>query len=398
MKKVKKTFEYLLKDFEPNLNYRENWTDLGNGTRTLKRYPFKLTNDLKIKHPFIIYIMFVNIKKYPTLPIFEKVLWEIPILYKGQNFVLAHRKFGFDISSDKENDELSNLATEAISQIIKAIPHTEVQISDLIKERVNLGKVTIESRYSEIRNRYLFNREKLFETNNSDYQELSLAIKKFKPELYENVEDFEKNYQKIQRLKSMQSYYLLSMIDAYFSLLEHTFVLLVPFAKHLNVSTINLEEFIGENWKKKLQLILQHKTNKESAKFIEILDEIKEQIRNPASHGHFHKKGSSLYVHMDGLGAIPFTLTKSRTNFKFSFASKEYMPFSEICSHFDNFDKFLENYDTKFAMKYIKRDLPVAFDKKSSTTYKRRMVSENSTEKYIKETVRELENMMNMDW
>jgi hypothetical protein len=376
MKKSIGIFNYLLKDFEPDLNYRENWTDLGDGTKSLRRYPFTLTNDLKVKYPFIIYIMFVDIKKYPRLPIFEKVLWAIPILYKGKNFVLAHRKFGFDISSDKESDELSTLALEAISQIIKAIPHTEEQISDLIKERVNLGKVTMESRYSEIRSRYLFNREKL----------------------YENIEGFEKNYQKIQRLKFIQSCYLLSMIDAYFSLLEHISVLLVPFAKHLNVSDINLGDFIGLDWKEKLKKILQHKTNKESSKFIEILDEIKEQIRNPASHGYFHKKGGSFYVHMDGLGAIPSTLTKSKTNFQFSFSSKEYMTFSEICSHFDDFDNFLDRYNTKFGMKYIKRDLPVAFDKKSSTTYKRRMVSENSTEKYIKETVRKLEDMMNMDF
>ncbi len=398
MKKVKRTFDYLLKDFEPNPNYTENWTDLGNGTKTLRRYPFKLTNDLKVKHPFIIYIMFVNIKKYPKLPIFEKVLWEIPILYKGHNFVLAHRKFGFDISSDRETEELSALALEAMLNIKKAILHTEAQINDLIKDRVNLGKVTIESRYSEIRNRYIFNREKFNDKDNSDFQKLKTAIDNFKPEHYKNIEDFEKSYQKIQRLKSMQSYYLLSMIDAYFSLLEHIFVLLVPFTKHLKVSEINLEEFIGNSWKQKLQIILKHKTNKESAKFIEILDEIKEQIRNPASHGHFHKKGNSFYVHMDGLGAIPFTLTKSKTNFKFSFLSKASMSFAEICSHFDNFDNFLDTYDTKFGMKYIKRNLPIAFDKKSSTTYKRRMVTKKSTENYINETVRELENMKNMDW
>jgi len=398
MKNTKKVFDYLLKDFEPNLNYSENWEDLGNGTKTLKRYSFKLTNDLKFKHPFIIYIMFVNIKKYPRLPIFEKVLWEIPILYKGHNFVLAHRKFGFDISSDKESEELSSLALEAMSNIKKAIPHTEAQISDLIKERVHLGKITIESTYNEIRNRYIFFREKLKEKDNSDFEKLKTAINNFKPELYQNGEDFDSNYQKIQRLKSMQSYYLLSMIDAYFSLLEHVFVLLIPFTKHLKVSEINLEEFIGYNWKQKLQIILKHNTNKESAKFIEILNEIKEEIRNPASHGHFLKKGNSFYVHMDELGAIPFTLTKSKRNFKYSFSDRASKSFSEICSHFDNFDKYLDTYDTKFGMKYIKRDLPVAFDKNSSTTYKRRMRTEKSTDNYIKETIREIENMMNMDW
>ncbi len=196
----------------------------------------------------------------------------------------------------------------------------------------------------------------------------------------------------------MRSYYLLSMIDAYFSLLEHIFVLLLPFMKNLIKSKINLEEFMTYNWKPKIQIILEAKTNKEATKFIEILDEIKEQIRNPASHGHFYKKGNSFFVHMERLGAIPFTLTKSKTNFKYSFSSKTNMTFFEICKHFDEFDKYLETNSTKFGMEYIKRNLPVAFDKQSSATYKRRMRTAKSTEKYINETIKELENGMNMDW
>ena len=163
MDKIRKTFDYLLKDFLPNLNYKENWTDLGNGTQSLQRFPYSLTENLKVKHPFMIFLIFAKIKKFPLLPIFEKTLWEIPILYKGYNFVLAHRKFGFDISSDREDENLAFFALEAMTQIHKAIPHAEKLVSDVIKEKVSESKVTIESRYTDIRNRYLFFREKFNE-------------------------------------------------------------------------------------------------------------------------------------------------------------------------------------------------------------------------------------------
>jgi hypothetical protein len=145
-----------------------------------------------------------------------------------------------------------------------------------------------------------------------------------------------------------------------------------------------------------LKVVLHSKADKEATKFIEILEEIKEQIRNPASHGHFYKKGNSFYVHMDNLGAIPFTLT--RTNFKFSLYSKTYMSYSEVCKHFDDFDKFLETSDTKFEILFIERNLPVAFNKDSVTTYRRRMRTFKSTKKYITDTISELENHFNMDW
>jgi len=159
-----------------------------------------------------------------------------------------------------------------------------------------------------------------------------------------------------------------------------------------------LEEFIGFNWKQKLQVILQHKVNTETNKKLEILDEIKEQIRNPISHGYFQKKGKSFYVHMNGLGAIPVTLTKSATKFKFSEFSSDYMSIETVLNHFDDFDKFLDTEKTRFGMRYIKRNLPVVFDKKSATKYRRRMRTEKSADNYINEVVQKLENMMNMDW
>tara|TARA_R110000850_G_scaffold16697_1_gene51669 strand:+ start:5943 stop:7154 length:1212 start_codon:yes stop_codon:yes gene_type:complete len=398
LKKIQQNFSQILKDFKPNLNYREVWTDLDDGRKVLKRYPFELPREQKVRYPFIIYLLFKEGLNYPVLPRFEKVAWEIPILYKNHEFILAHRKFGFDISAYKESDELHQLAIEAIEKMNKATPLIEALVNSKIQEKVESGKITLENKYSQIRNRYIFFREKLESPENAESIKLKEKLKNLSWNNFKNAKEAEDKFNEIKRLKSSNSYYLYAMIDSYFSLMEHITVLLIPFLSHIKMDNMSLEDFIGKNWKDKLQIILEHKENKVANKKIEILDEIKQQIRNPMSHGYFHKGGKSFFIHMDGLGAIPFTLTKSATKYKFSDVSSSYMPYQTIIKHFDDFEEHLDSDFTKNGMMYIKRDLPVAFDKTSSTKYRRRMRTEKSTERYIKETINELENAINMDW
>lgn len=399
MEKSQKTFDYLLRDFKPNPDYHDTWIPFENtGSRMLERYQVELPKELKIRHPFIVFLMFKVIKGYPNLGMFEKVLWEIPIFYKGVQFVLAHKKFGFTISANEKKENYESIAFEAMVLIHKAIPFTEVLVNPIIHEKVNEGNITIDSKYTKMRNRYLFFREKALHGESGDekkYEELKggSGISNFK-----DGDSYQAHYNLMSRYSSAKTYYLLAMIDAYFSLLEHISILLLPFVKEIKIKEIKLDHFIGLTWKAKLRMILQYKINKSASKYLEILDEIKEQIRNPASHDDYFKNGSSFFVHISGTGAIPFTLTKTQQNFKFSDVSKSFITIENIVRHFDEFDQYLETSNTSFGMMYIKRDLPVAFDSKSVATCRRRIRSEKSTRKYIEDTVREIENAMNMDW
>lgn len=400
MSSAKNNIEKILKDFEPNLNYEEIWVDsgIGNGTRTLQRFSCEIPQNLKIKTPFIVYLLFREIYTYPILPRFEKVAWEIPILYKNHDFVLAHRKFGFGVSTSKQSKDYEEKAIEVLQQIKYAIPYVEELINPIVKEQVKKGKITLESKYTEVYNRYLFFREKLSVKNKKEGDDIRSKIKNFSWDNFNSNEEAVKGYKEIQRLRQTNHYYLYAMIDSYFSLLEHVSVLLLPFMSHIEIEDVDISQYIGSNWKPKLQLILNHKKNKEANKKIEILNEIKENIRNPVSHGNFLKKGKSFFVHMNGLGAIPFTLTKSKIKYKFSSSNKDFMPISDVIKHFDDFDNYLDTWKTKNGMKYIKRDLPVPFDKKSATEFRRRLRTEKSTEKYIEETIWDLTNVINMDW
>lgn len=399
MEQAQKTFDYLLRDFQPNLNYRDTWiNDEENGTKTLERYHVELPKELRINYPFIVFFIFHTLKGYPNLGMFEKVLWEIPLFYKGVQFVLAHKKFGFTISANEKNDNFSSLGMEAMGMIHKAIPSAESLVNPIIHEKLNKGDVTIESKYTKMRNRYLFFREKALEGEIGDEKKIEELKRNSSSGNFKDGDSFVAHINLMPRYRSSKTYYLLAMIDAYFSLLEHISILLLPFVKEIKLKEIKLENFMGQTWKAKLRIILNYKENKSALRYLEILDEIKEQIRNPAAHGDYFKNGGSFYVHIEGTGAIPFTLTRAKQNFKFSDTGRSFMTAENIVKHFDDFDSYLDTLDTCFGMLYIKRDLPVAFDTKSVATCRRRTKTEKSTIKYIDDTLQEINRSMNMDW
>lgn len=399
MERAQKTFDYLLRDFQPNLNYQDTWiTDEDAETKTLERYHVELPNELRVSYPFIVFFMFNILKGYPNLGMFEKVLWEIPILFKGTQFVLAHKKFGFAISANEKNDSFQSLGLEAMALIHKAIPSTESLVDPIIHERVDQGNVTIESKYTKMRNRYLFFREKALHGDVGDEKNFDELRRNSGISNFKDGDSFEVHINLMSRYRSSRTYYLLAMIDAYFSLLEHISILLLPFVKEINLKEIKLEHFMGMTWKAKLRIILLYKTNRTASRYLEVLDEIKEQIRNPAAHGDYFKNGGSFNVHIEGIGAIPFTLTRAQQNFKFSDTSSSFMTAENIAKHFDEFDFYLNTSHTGFGMMYIKRNLPVAFDKKSVATCRRRIKTEKSTKKYIEDTLQEMNRAMNMDW
>lgn len=186
------------------------------------------------------------------------------------------------------------------------------------------------------------------------------------------------------------------MLDAYFSLLEHTLVLLKPFANH--ELTKDLSNFIGSKWSIKYKTIYNNRKEKKAKIFLERLTKIKEKYRNVYAHGNFQKEGGSFHIHMEHLGALPFQLTKSNQSLVFNSSSIYPNYYNDICDQLDDFDKFLKSGKTKFGMMYIERGFPVAFDNASISLYHACMISEEKFEEFLHHRGMEIDNSLNMDW
>lgn len=386
-KVVQQYFDLFTKDFKADPKPVIIWVDNGNGTKSYNENRIELPKNLKIKMPYIVFIIFVKILKFDFQGRWEKVAWEIPVLYKGIPFILAHRKFGFSISTrPREEIDVNELAVEAIEMIHKAIPYAETLIAPEIKKLINEGRITLSNEYLEIRDRYQFFRQKanLEFTNTKKETEMSKLIREMRDEPFKTRHG---------------QYHLIAMLDAYYSMLEHLLVLLIPFLKVELPEEITLEKFISANWKDKYNLVLSGLKDKSVALHLDNLIKIKEQYRNPISHGHFQKNGASIYVHMKNLGAIPMVLTKSKSNLSYGFNELSVITFKDICKAFDALDHFLDEHpDTKHALKYMKTTFPVAFDRRSKQEYSHAMKSDEKFGEFLDSTGRKLDNAMNMDW
>lgn len=392
-KKILKNFEWFLREFEPDPKPIEIWEPVGNGTRVLRRPSIALPPQQRIYDPYIIFIILCTIKKFPYSGKWEKTAWEIPIKYKSVPFILMHAKFGFRIESNNNDEITQKLGIEAISLLIKAVPYAELLIEPEISQRVQKGMITLDNQFPDINRRYQFFRKKALKElkKSGKGKEYHLDLKHGEKRA---IASYERYLEKVNAI----NYYATAMLDAFFSLLEHLFVLLLPFHRSLHIENVNVEAFIGQNWKDKFKQLFILTGDTKALKLYEELYRIKEELRNPLTHGYFLKNGNSFYVHMDGVGAIPMTLTKPRQHIAYAFHPL-LLNLKNTWSIFDEFMNFLEtHYDTHFGMKYIRRGIEVAFDKRSSNKYKAAMTSDKKFEQFMKGTIQSIENAANMDW
>jgi hypothetical protein len=396
--KVQDNFDYLLKDFESDPDPKVKKVPLAESTWTIKENRIKLPSNLRIYHPYIIFIIFVHLKNFKYFGREEKVAWTIPVKFKGHPFILTHRKFGFNIISNEDGEEITKIAHDAISCIKKATPYAETLIESVIVQLVKKGNVTLENECRTIQSRYIFFRKK--------------AEKEFKQAI-KNKDKFKKTERKGKGMIASVTYfedlsvkyrlagnnYATAMLDSYFSLLEHVLVLLLPFVLHIKFEEIDLNNFISLNWREKLKITIELEKDANALILYERLSAIKEDLRNPLTHGYFLKDGNSLYVHMPQVGTIPMNLTKTENHLNYAFFAVHEANFDEIIKTFDEFYDYLKtNPSTMFGMKYIETGLPIAFDLSSRQGYKYSMTDIHHFDAFIRQQGMDYTNAMNMDW
>jgi hypothetical protein len=229
--KLRAILELRLKEFTPDDEATKHWANLNPGNAA----PINSNNK---PAPFIVFIIFVYLKKFPFSGKWEKVAWEIPIKFKGVPMMLTHRKFGFMVITYTGSEEDEKLAQEAIYKINKSIPIAEELIEPAIKKQVDIGAITLTNEYHNLRSRYEYFREEAERhLSKNDIDDFDI----------DSFDDSLKAYNAFLKELNKVSSYAIAMIDAYFSLLEHILVMVRPFVTLHGIES-NLSEFIGLNW------------------------------------------------------------------------------------------------------------------------------------------------------
>lgn len=391
-KKSQRQLDIYLSNFSQGTDLEGFLKSISDNTEATKQLP--IPTSMNLNDPSIVYILFVTLKNFKALGKEEKVRWTIPVFYKGTPLILTYTKFGFKILMAESKEKL---ALEAFTKIKKAIPFAESLITPTIQDLIQHGNVTLDNQFYAIKSRYLFFRKqarvrfaKMAEINNPKLKEGSDELENTLTFIISQVN----NTGKFARYGGN---YAIAMIDSYFSLLEHTLVLISPFSNNLDITKENIEKFIHKNWMQLYELVLG-KNEKSDFHFDRLLN-IKDSFRNPIAHGHFLKGSNSLYVHFPQVGAIPVSFTELSKKLTYTFHPIDPLNFEEICSCFNEFDRYLKQYEmTKYGIKYLKSGLPVSFDAASCNTYKEAMKTSKKFNQFLEAASYHNTNEMNMDW
>ncbi len=397
-KKIQDLFDFFLKDFAVDPAPQIILVPFNKQTQTVQEFRLELPEALHVHSPFIVFIMFVYLKGFKFYGKEEKVAWTIPITFKGIPFLLTHRKFGFRIISNYDTEEIRTASMEAMTMIKKATPYADKLFEPFIKEQVGKGKITLDNQSYQIRTRYLFFRKKA--TNEFRKAGAPKAkIKSTKDAFAEMIAEMVGINNSGVKHSAAGNNYATAMLDSFFCLLEHTYVLLLPFLKHIDMEKINMEKILSENWKQKFKICIPVTGDKEALQLLERLGKIKEELRNPLTHGYFLKDGNSFYVHTLHLGAIPVSLSNRKNQIHYGFYPIHNLNFTNICKCFDDLEKFLKTRkETKFGMLYIERGISIAFDKDSTTHYRKHMTTVKHFKEYLDYETMRHDDASNMDW
>jgi hypothetical protein len=192
-------------------------------------------------------------------------------------------------------------------------------------------------------------------------------------------------------------YNTVAMIDAYFSLLEHLFVMMLGWADYRPESD-DLLEYIGAGWSDKCQRLFHIHRDKESKDFYDRLRSVKEHYRNTFAHGGFEKGGASLRFVVPGVGAVPVQLSGAGRSPVSRFMPVEGDDFTTICQLFDEFDGWLGKGRYRYAIWYTQTSFNLPTDKRSRAEHRRASRSEEAFRTWEDRIVGLAHTHMNMDY
>lgn len=279
----------------------------------------------------------------------EKVAWWVTFTYKGHLAELAHEKFGLRlrVGGDLTEEKAYSLLDEMRKKLVSAVRTVEALLAETASDTLNAGNVTVVNQHLALRRAYDYFRERATG-----------------PDVIEDVTEEFGSWTRITvgaNVMAMHALHdLVAAISAFVSLLEHDFVLALPFLD-FDPTTDDLTKIIGDRWGEKWRRALGH-SDPEAARLRERLTLVVERWRNPYSHGGFEKgHAATLYLHTPGLGALPVGLSSVRDSPLFSFHSASETDIEGVFALFDEIETYLAK-TIPHAMDWIESGLDVQFD------------------------------------
>lgn len=305
--------------------------------------------------PELILVGLRDLRDLPSFGPMEKMRWAVSGRVGDIPFSVALHKFGpsLRLPVTAGADELRLV----VARLHRAAKIAERYLQSLAASQLRSANATVINEYIQFDRSYRFFRERAataYDTppppvqviaTNASGEPTGWASEPFKPQ----VEG---------------GYLAGAMLDAYFSRLEHLLVLLLPFTC-VDLSTGAALDFMAAPWDDKWKRLFSLSSEPAMKKAFDVLKQLKESIRNPLAHGGFSKKGTSLFFHVDRVGALPVLLSKHGRSWEFTITRIPSRSFDELCAQLDEVDEALAQSRLWAGVTFAQSGLNVALDPES---------------------------------
>lgn len=246
---------------------------------------------------YLVFFLLVDLLGFKNMGRFDKTTWSVPIDFRGQIFLIEHRKFGLGVFARTLPDDEA-AAGEIVRLICDGVKVAEPYFDWRAGQAVKQSKLNVVNKAKELFERFRFFADQYRAKRDEAERRADERIETPR----ENGYDLEFPAFGLRREARWMA---LSTIESFFSWTEHVFILLAIL--HGKSATGDaVAKLAAQNWDAKFKAALDI-SHPETKRYYDDLLVIRRQLRNFVAHGSFGKQGEAFLFH-SGAGAVPVRL------------------------------------------------------------------------------------------
>ena len=334
---------------------------------------------------YFVYFLLVDLLDFRNLGRFEKIAWSIPIDFKGQAFLIDHRKFGVGVFAENLPDD-ETAAAEIVRLIHDGVKVARPYFDRLASDAVAGSQLNVINKSSELFERYRYHASLYKDKHEESERRKEERVVTTKGSA--TITTFP-----VFTLKREAMWLALAAIECFFSWTEHVFIHIAILSGKC-ITGAAVAKLAGCDWQTKYKAALDI-DDAASKQFYDELISVRRQIRNFIAHGAFGKQGEAFSFH-SSVGAVPVRFADRADGFRIGLG----VDFEEVAAMFaiERFIDHLWSGPRAPAKIYLDSGLPLILPKAAEGEYSRAMTSESGMSEYTEYLVSIWDNAANMDW
>lgn len=336
---------------------------------------FKNVSVLNYDPPsYIVQILLFSVLELENYGRMDKVLWHTFIKYKNYIFMIRDYKFGtWSIECLRESNETIKFAEEIKSKIKKASLLLDKELYKILKLNLENDNFYINNVYNKLISTFNFFENKILESER-EFEKLEIENRNIN-----NYFNFIVNvYNKKFNIENKLSKYTFALILSFFSILEFILDVFFIFENHKK----KFLEFKKEKWIKRFKIVFNLKNNIKIKKLYDELINIKNNYRNPLSHGLYNEVNILVFLPTIGLVPLSYEYLLNKVQYNYIEIKKEDALY--ILRIFKEFFKIIENEEPyNFYNLFLNYGFPIPVNKNELSKIKNKMTTYEEFKEYL---------------